>query len=301
MKKCGQESDNVIVYMSTTLSDFFGGESMVTAPSKPRTVGRIILIEADKIAPNKNQPRAEFPMEELESLARSIKENGLIQPLTVRQTGDYYELIAGERRLRAAKMARLKAVPCIVMEIDDQTSAVYALIENLQRQQLSFIEEAKAIKTLIQYYGMRQEEVASSLGKTQSAVSNLLRVLRLPPEIQDELISNGLTQRHARALLSLAPEQQKQALSIIIEKKLNVEQTERLVENLTEQAQVPHRKRKIFFNDVKIFIKTIDHAVKTMQSAGISATCKRSEDDSNYTFTVTVPKAAAEKRPRKQT
>lgn len=271
---------------------------MVLTAAKPKSVGQIVLIDADKIAPNKNQPRAEFPMEELESLARSIKENGLIQPLTVRRTGNYYELIAGERRLRAAKMARLKSVPCIVMDIDDRTSAVYALIENLQRQQLNFIEEAKAIKTLSLYYGMRQEDIASSLGKTQSAVSNLLRVLRLPPDVQEELTKNDLTQRHARALLGLTPEEQRQALSIIIEKKLNVEQTEKLVESLTEKKESPRRKRKIFFKDVKIFIKTIDHAVQTMQSAGISATCKRSEDDDNYTFTVTVPKSAAEKPTR---
>lgn len=268
---------------------------MVFTTTRPKAVGQILLIEADRIAPNKNQPRAEFPMEELEGLARSIKENGMIQPLTVRRTGDYYELIAGERRLRAAKMAKMKLVPCIVMEIDDKDSAVFALIENLQRQQLNFVEEAKAIKTLSLYYGMRQEDIASSLGKTQSAVSNLLRILRLPPEIQDGLTKNGLTQRHARALLILTPEQQKQALSIIIEKHLNVEQTEKLAETLAADSRKNRRKRKVFFKDVKIFIKTIDHAVETMQSAGISATCKRSEDDRNYTFVVTVPKSAAEK------
>lgn len=269
---------------------------MVFTASKPKAVGQIILIDVERIAPNKNQPRAEFPMEELEGLSRSIKENGMIQPLTVRRTGDYYELIAGERRLRAAKMAKMKAVPCIVMEVDDKSSAVFALIENLQRQQLNFIEEAKAIKTLNLYFGMKQEDIASRLGKTQSAVSNLLRVLRLPTDIQEGLAKNGLTQRHARALLSLSHEQQKKALEIIIDKKLNVEQTEKLVASMAEEESKPRRKRKIFFKDVKIFIKTIDHAVETMQSAGISATCLKSEDDENYTFTVTVPKSAAEKR-----
>ncbi len=269
---------------------------MVLTSSRPKAVGQILLIESDRIAPNKNQPRAEFPMEELESLSRSIKENGMIQPLTVRRTGDYYELIAGERRLRAAKMARMKFVPCIVMDIDDKNSAVFALIENLQRQQLNFIEEAKAIKTLSQYYSMKQDEIAASLGKTQSAVSNLLRILRLSPDVQDELIKNDLTQRHARALLGLTPQQQRKALSIIIEKQLNVEQTEKLVASISDEENKPRRKRKIFFKDVKIFIKTIDHAVETMQSAGIQATCQRSEDEDNYTFVVTVPKAEAEKR-----
>lgn len=268
---------------------------MVLSTSRPRAVGQILLIETDRIAPNRNQPRAEFPMEELEGLSRSIKENGMIQPLTVRRTGDYYELIAGERRLRAAKMAKMKLVPCIVMEIDDKSSAVFALIENLQRQQLNFVEEARAIRVLNTFYGMKQEEIAAALGKTQSAVSNLLRILRLPTEIQDELTKNGLTQRHARALLNLTAQQQKKALDTIIEKNLNVEQTERLVESLQAQENRHGRKRKIFFKDVKIFIKTIDHAVETMQSAGISATCKRSEDDANYTFIVTVPKKEAER------
>lgn len=271
---------------------------MVFTSSKPKAVGQILLIDADRIAPNKNQPRAEFPMEELESLSRSIRENGMIQPLTVRKTGDYYELIAGERRLRAAKMAKMKQVPCILMDIDDKSSAVFALIENLQRQQLNFIEEAKAIKSLSLYHKMTQEEIASSLGKTQSAVSNLLRTLKLSPEVQVGLVENGLTQRHARALLSLEPQQQKKALSIIVEKHLNVEQTEKLVQEISKEETKHKRNRKIFFKDVKIFIKTIDHAVETMQSAGIAASCKRTEDDENYTFTVTVPKSAAVVKPK---
>lgn len=268
---------------------------MIFTSTKPKAVGQILLIDTDSIAPNKNQPRAEFPMEELESLARSIRENGLIQPLTVRRKGEYYELIAGERRLRAAKMAKIKQIPCIVMEIDDKNSAVFALIENLQRQQLNFIEEARAIKTLCTYYSMTQEEVASRLGKTQSAVSNLLRTLKLSPEVQEKLVRHGLSQRHARALLVLDDGQQKQALAQIIERSLNVKQTEKLVEAISNKENKHKRKRKIFFEDVKIFIKTIDHAVETMQNAGISASCQKSEDGEKYTFVVTVPKNEAVK------
>lgn len=266
---------------------------MTLTATAPKAVGQILLIDTDIIAPNRNQPRLEFPMEELESLSRSIKEHGMIQPLTVRRKGDYYELVAGERRLRAAKMARLRQVPCILMDIDDKSSAVFALIENLQRRQLNFIEEARAIKELAHRYNMTQGEIASSLGKTQSAVSNLLRTLKLPLDVQEKLVQNGLSQRHARALLSLTHEGQTKALATIIEKNLNVEQTEKLVEKISQEENKHCRKRKIFFKDVKIFIKTIDHAVETMQSAGIKATCEKSEDDENYKFTVTVPKLDA--------
>ena len=263
---------------------------MVFTANKPKAAGQILLIDIDKISPNRNQPRENFTSDDLMILSRSIRENGIIQPLTVRKKGDGYELIAGERRLRASKLANLKCVPCIVMEVDDKSSAVFALIENLQRQQLDFIEEAKAIQTLASYYGMRQDEIASSLGKTQSAVSNLLRLLRLSPEIQQKLINNNLTQRHARALLKLSSHKQSEVIDIIVKKKLNVAQTEKLVESICAEEEKPHRKRKLFFGDVKIFINTINHAIETMQSAGIDAHVEKKESDSSYTFTVTVPK-----------
>lgn len=260
---------------------------------KSKSAGQILLIDTDRIIPNKNQPRENFPEEDLELLSGSIRRNGIIQPLTVRKRGEIYELVAGERRLRAAKKANLRSVPCIIMDIDEQSSAVISLLENIQRSQLNFLEEAKAIQTLSRYYGMRQEEIASSLGMSQSNVSNLMRILRLAPEALRLLSENGMTQRHARALLKLDEERQKEAANTVCEKKLNVSQTESLVEKMLRQQEEnkPRRIRKIFFNDVKIFINTINHAVETMQSAGIEAYVNRTESEEGYTITVTVPRA----------
>lgn len=260
-------------------------------PTKPKTAGQIFLIETDKVIPNKNQPREHFDIENIKALSDSIRKNGIIQPLTVRRRNDgTYELIAGERRLRAAKMANLKGVPCIIMDIDDRNSAMFALIENIQRQELNFVEEALAIQRLSTIYGMRQEEIAIDIGKTQSAVSNLLRILRLSPEIRMKLVENGQTQRHARALLRLSDQQQGEALKYIIEKKLTVKQTEQLVERMLSKEPEPRQKRKIFFKDVKIFVNTVNHAVEVMQSAGIKARCEKTESDEEYTFVVRIPK-----------
>ena len=260
-------------------------------PTKPKTAGQIFLIETDKVIPNRNQPREHFELESIKALSDSIRKNGIIQPLTVRRRSDgRYELIAGERRLRAAKMANLKGVPCIIMDVDDRNSAMFALIENIQRQELNFVEEAKAIQKLSTIYGMRQEEIAIDIGKTQSAVSNLLRILRLSPEIQTVLIENGLTQRHGRALLRLSEQQQREALKYIIEKKLTVKQTEQLVERMLAKAPEQKKRRKIFFKDVKIFVNTINHAVEVMQTAGIKAEYEKTESEDEYTFVVRIPK-----------
>lgn len=251
-----------------------------------------MLIETNRIFPNKNQPRKYFSQEELELLSQSIRQNGIIQPLTVRRNGEMFELIAGERRLRAAKEANMRFVPCILMEVDEQSSAVVSLLENIQRSQLNFLEEANAIYSLSKHYCMRQEEIALSLGMSQSCVSNLLRILRLTPEALKLLSENGFTQRHARALLKLEGEKQTEAAKIICEKKLTVSATEKLVEKMIEESLPKKSKfRKIFFNDVRIFINTINHAVETMQSAGIEAYVDRKESEEGYTITVTVPKA----------
>ena len=259
--------------------------------AKTKTAGQILLIDTDRIFPNKNQPRESFSTEELKLLSESIRRNGIIQPLTVRRNGDTFELIAGERRLRAAKNANLKSVPCIIMEVDEQSSAVISLLENIQRSQLNFLEEAKAIRTLSAFYGMRQEEIASSLGMSQSNVSNLLRILRLEPEALRILSENGLSQRHARALLRLDGKEQTDAARTVAEKSLTVSQTEKLVERLIEEKNKPKRNKKIFFKDVRIFINTINHAVETMQSAGIDAYVDKTESEEGYTITVSVPKA----------
>lgn len=264
---------------------------MISKAVKPKTAGQILLIDTDMIYPNINQPRRRFPREDIERLSESIRKNGIIQPLTVRRNGDAYELIAGERRLRAAKTARLRQVPCIIMEADEQNSAVISLLENIQRSQLDFLEEAKAIQRLIRCYSMKQEDIARSLGMSQSAVSNLLRILKLEPEALEILSENGFTQRHARALLKLSGEKQIEAAKTVCDKRLNVNATEKLAEKLLIEEQKPKRIRKIFFKDVKIFINTINHAVETMKSAGIEAQVDSIECDESYTVTVTVPKA----------
>lgn len=264
---------------------------MINNQGRVKTAGQILLIDTNLIFPNKNQPRKSFSSEELEQLSTSIRRNGVIQPLTVRKMGDAFELIAGERRLRAAKAANLRSVPCIVMEADEQSSAVISLLENIQRSQLNFLEEAKAIQTLAKYYGMKQEDIASSLGMSQANVSNLLRILRLTPEALIMLAENSMTQRHARALLKLEPQEQIQAAKQICEKKMTVSATEKLVDNILNEKNKPCRIRKIFFNDVKIFINTINHAIETMQNAGIEAFVSRSESEDGCTITINVPKA----------
>lgn len=264
---------------------------MITRTDKPKPAGQILLINTDKIVPNRNQPREYFGKEELDSLSESIRRNGIIQPLTVRKSGDHYELVAGERRLRAAKKANLKSVPCIVMEIDQQSSAVISLLENIQRSQLNFLEEAKAIKTLTRYYGMSQETIGASLGMSQCSVSNLMRILKLPEDVLTMLVKNSMTQRHARALLKLPGEELKEAAETICEKKMNVAETEKYIDNLIKKKEKVPRKRKVFFGDVKIFLNTINHAVETMQNAGIEALVERTENEDGFIITVNVPKA----------
>ena len=169
--------------------------------SKEKVLARVIQVEVEKIEPNPYQPRRTF--DDIDSLAQSIKQNGLLQPLTVRRTDDGYQLVAGERRLRAAKMLGMEFVPCIPVTITERNSAVMALIENIQRKDLSYFDEAEAIAKLIDFYGMTQEDAAIKLGKSQPSIANKLRLLKLDEEVREKLSEYGLTERHARALLRL--------------------------------------------------------------------------------------------------
>ena len=179
-------------------------------------------IDIEKIKANENQPRTIFDDEKIAELATSIKENGLIQPLIVRKYNRNYQIIAGERRYRACKLAGLKTVPCIIKDIDDKQMDTYAIIENIQREDLTPIEEANAYKTLIDTYGMSQTELANKVGKKQSTIANKLRLLKLSDEVKDALKSKQITERHARAMLSLQPEKQEEVLHEVIDKSLNV-------------------------------------------------------------------------------
>ena len=232
-------------------------------------------LDIDNIVPNPYQPRRVFSQAALEELSNSIKSYGILQPITVRDINGNYELVAGERRFRAAKLANLQAVPAIINNMTDESSAVLALLENLQREDLNFIEEAMGYENLIKEHSFTQQQLAEKLGKNQSTIANKLRILRLPMEIKIKLVENDLTERHARALLRLEPKDILPILNKIIEKKLSISQSEELVEAFLQQTDTPKRSTKRMFSDVKIFLNTINHAVDTMQKAGIKADIKR--------------------------
>lgn len=260
--------------------------------TKDKQINKVIEIDVGLIVPNPHQPRTEFDDSDIRSLAESIGQNGILQPLSVRKSGEKYELIAGERRLRAAKMCGLQAVPCIVHDISERNSAVLALVENIQRQDLSFFDEAAAIEKLISYYGMTQEDAASKLGKAQSTIANKLRLLRLTPEERELIVGFNLTERHARALLKLGScEERINILEKVIKNKLNVERTEKLVEDYIGQKKVrqSYRTRSKVFQNVKIFVNTINKAIETMQSAGIDADSKKIQNEEYIEYRVRIP------------
>ncbi len=248
-----------------------------------------------KIRPNKSQPRKHFSETELSALSQSIAENGILQPLTVRKvSATEFELVAGERRLRASVMAGLRKVPCIVVKCSDKESAVYALLENLQRADLGVFEEARGISRLIRRYGLTQEQAAKKLGKTQSTIANKLRLLKLSPEEQEWIENAGLSERHARALLKLDSEnKRREALSKVISENLNVKQTEELVSIFTNNASkvMKRSNSKAVIKDFRIFVNTINKAVSTMRMAGINAQTHQTDNDNFIEYTIRVPKA----------
>lgn len=259
---------------------------------------RLIELSPDKIVPNPAQPRMDFPADELEQLAESIRQNGVLQPVIVRRDRDGYVLIAGERRLRASKMAGLKTIPAIVQEYSAKDGAVLALIENMQRSDLNFFEEAAAIYALMRDRAMTQEETARRLGMSQPALANKIRLLRLSGEEQRIILENRLTERHARALLRLDdPIRRAQTLRMILERKLNVAQTDTLVGALLEQKpQAQKPKRTFIAKDVRLFLNTIDHAVSAMKDAGIRAVSQRNETDDYFECVVRIPKSNSSTR-----
>lgn len=263
---------------------------------KPRSAGQVLLIPSEIIYPNPNQPRRSFDQEELVNLAISIRMNGILQPITVRETQNGYEVVSGERRLRASRLAGMLSVPCIVIDVNSFKSAVYALIENLQRQNLGYFEEAVAIERLMKDFGLSQEETAKQLGKAPSTVSNKLRLLSLQSEARNLLCEHGLSERHARALLRLPEDKILPVLNKIIERKLNVTQTEAYIEEILSEKQ-GNRTTKTMFSDVKIFLKTINHAVDTMKKAGIKADIKKEEQEESYVYHIKIPKKEMYKPP----
>lgn len=265
----------------------------VFMPFFQKTAKRQVLdLPINDIRPNPHQPRQEFSPEALSELALSISQVGILQPLSVRRTFSGWELIAGERRLRAAEIAGLTHVPCLPVEADDDASALLALVENLQRKDLDVWEEAAALRQLIDFHHLSQEEAARKVGKSQSAVANKLRLLKLPSDVIDGLRANHLTERHARSLLRLnGPDLQRTALAYIIKHQLNVAQTETYIDRLCQHVEPPRRAAPVYrFRDVRLFLNTVKKSLAVMQSAGVNARCGHEETDSEITLTIHIPK-----------
>lgn len=253
------------------------------------------------IKPNPYQPRQSFSAQGLDELAQSIREYGVIQPITVRRSGaDGYELIAGERRLRACKLINLNYIPAIIVNSYEQDSAMIAMIENLQRENLHYMEEAKGYASLINDHEFTQEQLANKLGKSQSTIANKLRILRLPETVKDILIRENLTERHARALLKLPDEElQLKALKQVVENKLNVRDTEIVVERYIERIQRQQNKgakqekpKRLFqrTKDLRVFINTIRNAVSIMKDYGLPVQYTQIDKGDNIEIVVTIPK-----------
>lgn len=261
---------------------------------KYRQINKVVLLPVDKIVPNPMQPRKVFEEQALRGLADSIAENGLINPITVRTKGDgRFELIAGERRLQATRLLGKSHIGAIIEDADSESSAVVAMVENLQRQQLHIFEEAEGIETLIRVQNMTQQKVADRLGVAQSTIANKLRLLKLPQEARELITLNNLSERHARALLTLSGDDGRimSALNHIIDKNLNVKETEDYISSL----DMPPRKkgrRVAVIKDLRIFFNTVDKAVKTMRQAGLGIDATREEDELSYTYTIVIPKSA---------
>lgn len=253
---------------------------------------RVQYISVQQIHPNPSQPRRHFDLQGLQELAESIRAYGILQPLTVRRMGREYELVAGERRLRAAKLAGLRDVPCLVARVDEEDSALLALIENLQRRDLDCWEEAEAIARLIRQYGLSQEAAAEKLGKSQSGIANKLRLLRLPDGVRQLIRDNGLTERHARALLRLSDEDaQRRAVAAIVKGGWNVARTETYIEELIRQQQItpPRGSATYIIKDVRLFLNSVDRGVRMMRQAGVGASWEREDSDGCLVLTIRIP------------
>mgnify|MGYP001623872957 FL=1 len=253
---------------------------------------RLIKLPVSRILPNPSQPRKVFREEELQALAQSIQENGLLQPVTVRRENGAYYLIAGERRLRACKLAGIKEIPALVADCAPEDSAVLALLENLQRKDLHMFEQANALVNLLREWRITQEEAAKRLGISQSYLANKLRLLKLSPEEQNEILQYKLTERHARALLRVDdPALREKILRQAGEKHLNVSQTEELVTAALAPKQEGRKPKRTFIaKDIRLFINTIDHAVDAMKTAGIAAQAEKTETEEYIECTVRIPK-----------
>ncbi len=257
---------------------------------------KIVMISPYDISPNPSQPRKYFTEEAIYRLADSIRNHGLIQPLTVRAIDGGYELIAGERRLRALKILGVSEVPCVISNVDNEESAHLAIIENIQRENLNMFEQANAILNLMKVHCLTQEKIAAQLSCSQSYVANKLRLLKITDEEKLEIIENGLTERHARSLLRIKDEDvRKSALKAVIRRNLNVAATEEYVDKIiTEQKQdkCEKVKTKVIIKDMRLFFNTIDKAIETMRSTGFNVETTKRETTENTEIIISIPKCS---------
>lgn len=264
--------------------------------SKEKVINKVVSLPVDKILPNPAQPRQNFAEEDLHELADSIRENGVLQPITVRRSaGGGYELVSGERRLRASKMAGRAEIPAILVDSSSRQSAIYAILENIQRRDLDIFEEAKALQLLIHEWGVTQEEAARKLGKAQSTIANKLRLLSLGEEERRFILEHNLSERHARALLAV-PDQagRMEVLRQAAEKRMNVAQFEQYIQQRAAApapaaAKEAPKRRVLIVKDVRIFLNTINKAIDTMKNAGIPAVAERHEESGCIEYRVRIP------------
>ena len=251
-----------------------------------------VELDISLIHPNPYQPRLEFELAALEELSLSIQENGLLQPIVVREVYNGYEIIAGERRFRACRMAGLTSVPCRIMEANEMQTATMALVENIQREDLNAIEEAKAFVQMMRLSNLTQEELAKKVGKKQSTIANKIRLLNLTEEVQNEVISKNISERHARALLSLTSDQQRKALQEITNNNYTVQQTELFV----QETFKPEKKRKIkvkgkgFSRNVQIARNTILQAIGLIEKTNMEVSYKEDDKENEYVITIRIKK-----------
>ena len=262
--------------------------------SKEKVINKGVSLPVDKIVPNPAQPRQNFAEEDLRELADSIRENGVLQPITVRRGADGgYELISGERRLRASKMAGRAEIPAILVDSSSRQSAIYAILENIQRRDLDIFEEAKALQMLIHEWGVTQEEAARKLGRAQSTIANKLRLLSLGEEERRFILEHNLSERHARALLTVPDSGERmEILRQAVEQRMNVAQLEQYIQRrAAAPAPVKEepKRRVLIVKDVRIFLNTINKAIDTMKNAGIPAVAERHEESGCIEYRVRIP------------
>lgn len=284
--------------MKNTFSRFFGsGEKEPDLQNIDNTPQeKVDQVKIDLIKPNKYQPRTIFSEEKIEELARTIHTHGVIQPIVIRKSGDGYEIIAGERRFRAMKKLGWEEVPAIIRDLDDKETASIALIENLQREELTAIEEAYAYEKLLELHGLTQEALAQRLGKGQSTVANKLRLLKLPDEIKNGILTKEISERHARALISVKDAQLQQKLfQEAIEEQLNVKQLEDRIQQALNPVEEEKEKKKVVkrksvSKDVRIALNTIRQSLALVTKSGIAVKTEEEDSEDFYTITVKIPK-----------